>query len=301
MKLTWLEDFLALSEAGTFSRAAVLRNITQPAFSRRIQMLEDWLEVDLVDRHSQRLQLTTTAARFEPEIRALVSRIYELKSNMAAAANVRQRIVLTTQHMLTVSYLPRLLPFLRERRAETAFRIRSRNREECVAQFARGEADILLCCEAEGVMLPTLGVELETIELGHEQLIPVTASDPTGRPLNDPREDETFKLLNYPVDSFLGRVVWTHCLPGLMKRFSIETVCEAAFTTAIKEMTLSGMGISWLPRKLIEGELNAGTLVSLRQKLGGARLVVALHRARHQPLPPLEDIWQLLRQEAPRF
>ena len=301
MKLMWFEDFLALIDAGTFSKAAALRNVTQPAFSRRIRMLENWLEVELVDRRSQHLQLTTAAARFEPEIRALVSRIYELKSNMVAAADARQRIVLTTQHMLTISYLPRLLRFLRERRADTAFRIRSRNREECVAQFARGEADILLCCEAEGVSLPMLGPNLERIELGQEQLVPVTASDPTGWPLYDPQEGENFKLLNYPVDSFLGRVVWTHCLPQLMKRFSIETVCEAAFTTGIKEMTLSGMGVAWLPQRLIESELNAGTLVSLQQKLGGARLTIALYRIRHQLLPPFEDIWRLLEREAPPF
>jgi len=36
MDLTWLADFVALSESGSFSRAAAQRHITQPAFSRRI-------------------------------------------------------------------------------------------------------------------------------------------------------------------------------------------------------------------------------------------------------------------------
>ncbi len=48
MKLIWLEDFLALPQAGTFSRAAAMRNITQPAFSAASGMLEDWLGVQLV-------------------------------------------------------------------------------------------------------------------------------------------------------------------------------------------------------------------------------------------------------------
>jgi len=301
MKLIWLEDFLALIDAGTFSQAAVLRNVTQPAFSRRIQMLEDWLGIALIDRRSQRLQLTETAAHFEPEIRALVSRIYELKSNMVAAVDARQKIALTTQHMLTIIYLPRLVRFLREQRADIAFRIYSRNREECMAQFARGEADILLCCEAEGASLSMPGLDIESIELGQEQLIPVTASDADGQPLYDPQEGKSLMLLNYPLDSFLGRVVWTQCLPRLSKRFSIETVCETAFTTGIKEMALSGMGIAWLPQKLIESEVDAGTLVSLQQKLGNARLSIALYCMRHHLLPPLENIWRLLKREAPPF
>jgi broad specificity phosphatase PhoE len=40
MTLSWFEDFLALSAAGNFSRAAAARHMTQPAFSRRIRSLE---------------------------------------------------------------------------------------------------------------------------------------------------------------------------------------------------------------------------------------------------------------------
>jgi DNA-binding transcriptional LysR family regulator len=34
MEFAWLEDFLALVDSGNFSRAAELRHVTQPAFSR---------------------------------------------------------------------------------------------------------------------------------------------------------------------------------------------------------------------------------------------------------------------------
>lgn len=50
MTLSGFEDFLTLTGSGTFSKAAQQRNVTQPAFSRRIQMLENWLGVQLIDR-----------------------------------------------------------------------------------------------------------------------------------------------------------------------------------------------------------------------------------------------------------
>ena len=50
MNLSWLEDFLVLSASGNFSRAADERHMTQPAFSRRIRALEEWLGADLFDR-----------------------------------------------------------------------------------------------------------------------------------------------------------------------------------------------------------------------------------------------------------
>ena len=49
MEFIWLEDFLALVDSGNFSRAAELRHVTQPAFSRRIRALEDWVGVDLFE------------------------------------------------------------------------------------------------------------------------------------------------------------------------------------------------------------------------------------------------------------
>ena len=40
MEIAWLEDFLALSATLNFSRAAEMRNLTQPTFNRRIKNLE---------------------------------------------------------------------------------------------------------------------------------------------------------------------------------------------------------------------------------------------------------------------
>ena len=52
METKWLEDFVSLAETRSFSRSAHLRHVTQPAFSRRIQALEAWAGIDLVDRSS---------------------------------------------------------------------------------------------------------------------------------------------------------------------------------------------------------------------------------------------------------
>ena len=50
MQLKWLEDFTALAQARSFTRAAELRHVTHPAFGRRIRALEAWAGTPLVDR-----------------------------------------------------------------------------------------------------------------------------------------------------------------------------------------------------------------------------------------------------------
>ena len=66
MDLDWLKDFLALAEQRNFSRAAEVRNVTQPAFSRRIRALEDWIGTPLFVRGAQGASLTPAGIHFQP-------------------------------------------------------------------------------------------------------------------------------------------------------------------------------------------------------------------------------------------
>ena len=49
MDIDWLKDFEALVAQKNFSRAAEERNVSQPAFSRRIRALEEGVGVTLID------------------------------------------------------------------------------------------------------------------------------------------------------------------------------------------------------------------------------------------------------------
>ena len=61
MDLSLLEDFLELTRELNFSRAAENRNLTQPAFSRRIKTLEDALQTPLITRTTRQVALTAAA------------------------------------------------------------------------------------------------------------------------------------------------------------------------------------------------------------------------------------------------
>lgn len=66
MEIKWLEDFVAVASTGNFSRAAETRNVTQPAFSRRLKALEMWIGVPLLDRSSYPITLTPAGVKFLP-------------------------------------------------------------------------------------------------------------------------------------------------------------------------------------------------------------------------------------------
>jgi hypothetical protein len=93
MDTKWLEDFVSLAETRSFSRSAQLRHVTQSAFSRRIQSLEAWAGVDLVDRSSYPTRLTAAGATFylqaQEILQSLQSSRAQLRSPEAAHMELR--------------------------------------------------------------------------------------------------------------------------------------------------------------------------------------------------------------------
>jgi DNA-binding transcriptional LysR family regulator len=116
-ELRQLRCFIAAAEDLHFSRAAARMNMTQPPFSRQIQLLEHALGVKLLDRTSRAVELTPAGRIFLLEARRIV-RLTE------SAAQAIRRIASGETGTITLgftassgySFVPRLLL---ERRART--------------------------------------------------------------------------------------------------------------------------------------------------------------------------------------
>ena len=98
MDMNWLDDVLILLEEGNMTRAAARRNITQPAFSRRIRSFEDWLGVNVLDRGTNKINISPNLHSNETEIRALVARINELKGKLAHFDPASTTVTIAAQH-----------------------------------------------------------------------------------------------------------------------------------------------------------------------------------------------------------
>ena len=116
LDLDWLEDFIALAESGNFSRAAQARNIAQPAFSRHIKSLEEWVGVDLFDRTSHPVSLTAAGVKLRPEIEDTLHRL-EAARHVARVAHEQAAISLqfAATHALSLTLFPAWLSAIEAR------------------------------------------------------------------------------------------------------------------------------------------------------------------------------------------
>src|SRR5687768_2650108 len=116
MNLSWLDDFLALVASGNFSRAAQERHMTQPAFSRRVRALEEWLGTDLFDRSTQPAKLTAAGEWFRSVADDLSVRVARLPGEARAVAETNSATLrIACTHALSFTFLPRWLRGLEAR------------------------------------------------------------------------------------------------------------------------------------------------------------------------------------------
>lgn len=84
MELSQVRYFVTLSRTLNFSRAAELCNVTQPAFSRAIQRLEEELGGPLIYRERNLTQLTELGREMHPHLAAMLEAA-EAATSLAAA------------------------------------------------------------------------------------------------------------------------------------------------------------------------------------------------------------------------
>ncbi|MCV6598659.1 MAG: LysR family transcriptional regulator [Mangrovicoccus sp.] len=284
MDMNWFEDVLVLLEEGNMSRAAARRNITQPAFSRRIRSFEDWLGTEVLARKTNRVELTEALTSNEDEIRALMSRLRELRRKIAYYDPTRTELAIAAQHASVFSTFPDMAL-----RAKTAFpgvrfRLRAGNLSDCVTLFLRGDTSMLLCYEAQNSAPLPFGPDLLRGRWGHDYLIPVIGGV-LRYSVRDNRSipDDTPAII-YPESSYFGEVLRRNARRFGTLEHCRNPVCETAFSSGIREMALKGLGVGWVPFSMVHQELESGELISLVHQFGQEPLDVAIYADRNEEM-----------------
>lgn len=105
-----LRYFLAVAEAGSFSRAADRLGISQPSVSQQMRDLEAALRVALFQRRGKRILLTSTGLIFQEHARAILHRLESLLQDLSSEpGQMRGSLHLGVVPFLNLALVPHLL------------------------------------------------------------------------------------------------------------------------------------------------------------------------------------------------
>ncbi|WP_028022444.1 LysR substrate-binding domain-containing protein [Enterovibrio calviensis] len=284
----WLEDFLALAEVRNFSGAATLRNITQPAFSRRIRSLEQAVGAELVDRSQTPVALTASGRIFRVTARTLVNQMVEGISHVSALNYTDGSVVrIASAHSLALDLTQRLqAQFSDETRPMLS--VDAMNVDEAVDALQEGECDVLLAFDNEHLKL----APYENIKVGNADLLPVCASDESGCPLFSFEQSEVPWLAFTPT-SYMGRQTET-----VRHEVSLKPVFLSSMVDMLKLQAVNGLGVAWLPDFAIRSELSKGHLVVMENNTLIRQVSYYAYRYQSRLHPSGERIWTALKKIA---
>lgn len=306
MEIKWLEDFVTLADTSSFSRAAELRNVTQPAFSRRIKQLESWLGATLISRATMPAELTPAGRNFLPVAQEAIRTFYAAREALRPS-HEPGLIRFAALHTLTVTFFPRWLKALEQ--AGGAFStslIPDRGGIEAnLDALVNDEADFFLTYTHREVPFHLDRGLFASLSVARDRLIPLvspqialTGGMQPGRNVLDRAVAQprlAVPYLSYGFNSFFGVA-----LSRLMLRrppFRRRTTHENTISAGLMNMAVTGAGLCWLPESLAREEMEAGRLVPASADEGwNLDLDIRLYRHAAPRNRKVEDFWRAAQQ-----
>lgn len=304
LDLEWIEDFLTLAETGNFSRAAESRAIAQPAFSRHIRSLEEWVGADLVDRGAHPVELTDAGRKFLPLARDVLSGLEaaRIKARLAqgdAAASLRFAVT----HALSITFFPRWLGALETRLRPGPIQTLADHSRACEDLMLQRRVQFVLCYGHADVPGRLDEGRFPVVTLGHDALVPVSAPTAGGAPLYALDATAPLAVLDYSEASGLGRILRSRLRDIFdtgagRPRQAVSIVFTAHNAFLLKTMALAGRGLAWLPASLVSAEIASGQLLFAGGDAWRIPMDVRLYRQNADMAPTAEALWRVVSETA---
>ncbi len=301
MEIKWLEDFLCLVDTRNFSRSAEVRATTQPAFSRRIKALEEWVGATMFDRSKQPISLTRAGEQFRPIAEEVLRRLFQGREDIRQTGNsTANTISFSATHSLSLTFFPSWIRNTEEHMGILQTRLDSNQVGNCVQALLRGECHFMLCHTHPSVSINLPEDHFVSLKVSEDRLLPVSAPDKKGNASQflPGSTKKPLAYLAYAETSAIGRAV-DFMLANHSDRPELDRVFESHLAGVLKTMSREGRGLAWLPESQILNELDSGALVLSGDDTWSIPVDIRVFRSL-EPLPrAAEEFWTFLNDAEP--
>ena len=300
MQPKFLQDLMALSSTGSFTKAARLRNVTHPAFGRRIKALENWAGAPLIIRDSSPVTLTPFG----------VQMVETAKKTMALLENARQTRQLHANHLIKVvtgRTLARTLvadwiaaihnTSVTDATDTTlakntlikscAWSLKTAGLGAATQLLESGETDFMIAYEHPNIGLKLNEKVFDFIVLASDKLVPV-AIPTIAHSFN---EASATPFIGFDPGLALAKIIDERVSDSFWQT-RIQTVVSSDSPDAAHALALKGLGMAWLPKSLVVNDVKSRRLVIVGSSDWQISFDVRLYRKRSALNNAAEQAWK---------
>jgi DNA-binding transcriptional LysR family regulator len=243
-----LQAFRAVAELSNFRKAAESLHVSQPAFSRRIEKLEEALGVQLLERTTRRVVLTSVGRDFDRKVQQLLDDLDHTLLGIKGVAATRMGEVSIACVPSTVYYfVSQVIARYHERYPKIKVKVFDASANEVLTTVSRGEADFGL--NFVGSQEP----DIEFKPMMEERFVAACRRD---HPLAKKRRVTWSELAQYDYISVSkasgNRLLLDQALSGLSGR--PQSIYETQHVTTMLGLVEAGLGVAAVPSIAMPGK-----------------------------------------------
>ncbi len=277
-----LKAFYTVARLASFTKAAKVLHLTQPAVTFQVRQLESYYKTRLFDRAHNRVTLTESGRKAF----GYAEQIFELYKDLDLEMNrlsgdMSGPVTIAASNTIAVYMLPRLLREFRAQHPQMALRLKVSNTEGAAMMVENGMADMGI---VEGPVF-SRGLQVDVCKM--DELVAIA---PPSHPLLRAASVRVGQVLQHPFimreeGSGTREVIIEYLKSRRVNLERMDIVMELGSLEAIKAAVESGMGVSILSRGTIRKELDLKTLgcASLAPALKRKLSLVCMRRLPHPP------------------
>jgi len=282
VEIRQLRYFVAVARAGSFTRAARMLRVAQPALSQQIHALEEETGVILIERSNRTRGLTDAGESFLVRAERILAEILDAGEELGAHAGgsrgtVRIGCALQT---LVEGRLPPLLAEFRARYPGVRILFREVHTRQVLRLLARGEVDLGLVHLARTGSAPPVGMEgasgeITLLQLYREPLLLIVGP---GHHLANRAVAAFDEVRDEPFVAFRAGATVRRIVAAVAEQrgFAPRIAFSTASMSTVRALVSAGLGVAVVP----ESALDAAGPKLHAIRFSGARLerIVTLAR-----------------------
>ena len=242
-----LQAFRAVAELSSFRKAADALHVSQPAFSRRIEKLEEALGVKLLERTTRKVSLTAVGRDFDRKVQQLLDDLDNTLLGIRGVAGTRMgEVTIACVPSTVYYYLSQVVSRYHERYPKIRVKVFDASANDVLAAVARSEADFGL--NFIGSQEP----DIEFKPLLEERFVAACRRD---HPLAKKRKVGWAELGQYDFISVSktsgNRLLLDQALAGVPGR--PQAIYEAQHVTTMLGLVEAGLGVAAVPSLAMPG------------------------------------------------
>ena len=253
MELIHLEAFLAAADTGSFRRPGEMLFLSQPSVSARVKSLENELGVPLFHRMGRGVRLTDMAKTFLPYAERCMDAIKKGKDIIDAEKNVTGGVLnIASARIIGTYWLPFIVHKFTSKYPNINVHINMGRSSDVLDMVLNEEAQV-------GIGRELTHPDIITMHLYNEDVM--LATSPT-HPFAIKGEASIYEIAREPLILYDRDSSYFVLISQVCREAGISPRVEMTLDSveATKHMIELGMGISFLPRVAVKGEVERGSL-----------------------------------------